>query len=157
MLNLDKETLNFLEDHISRMLRSCPKIFGIFLYHGMGVGAGWVNELLKEGYYILQRWNARQDHAESSLIISKLELITSDRVKYHRIIQNEPSPLGDLATSTLELEKCGLCNSVKYYINLGLWFGKVDSWYRYNELRKIRKQIVFHIMDEHPWNIICKF
>jgi len=52
MLNLDKETLNFLEDHISIMLRSCPKNFGIFLYHGMGVGAGWLNELLKEGYYI---------------------------------------------------------------------------------------------------------
>jgi hypothetical protein len=73
MLNLDKETLNFLEDHISRMLRSCPKIFGIFLYHGMGVGAGWVNELLKEGYYILQRGNKRPDHAKSSLIISKPE------------------------------------------------------------------------------------
>jgi hypothetical protein len=55
MLNLDKETLNFLEDHISIMLRSCPKNFGIFLYPGMGVGAGWVNEILKEGYYILQR------------------------------------------------------------------------------------------------------
>jgi hypothetical protein len=37
------------------MLRSCPKKFGIFLYHGMGVGGGWGNELLKEGYYILQR------------------------------------------------------------------------------------------------------
>jgi hypothetical protein len=37
------------------MLRSYPKNFGILLYHGMGVGAGWVNELLKEGYYILQR------------------------------------------------------------------------------------------------------
>jgi hypothetical protein len=50
MLNLDKETLNFLEDHISTMLRSCPENFGVFLYHGMGVG-----ELLKEGYYIGQR------------------------------------------------------------------------------------------------------
>jgi hypothetical protein len=52
MLNLDKETLNFLEVQISIMLRSCKKNFGIFLYHGMGVHAGWVNELLKEGYYI---------------------------------------------------------------------------------------------------------
>jgi hypothetical protein len=73
MLNLDEETLNFLEDHISMMLRSCPKNFGIFLYHGMGVSAGCVNELLKEGYYILQRRNKRQDHIESSLIISKPE------------------------------------------------------------------------------------
>jgi len=24
-----------------------------FLYHGMGVGASWVNEVLKEGCYIL--------------------------------------------------------------------------------------------------------
>ncbi len=55
------------------MLRSCSKNFGIFLYHGMGVGAGWVNEMLKEGYYILQRWNKRQVHAESSLIISNPE------------------------------------------------------------------------------------
>jgi hypothetical protein len=44
-----------------------------FLYYGMGVGAGWVNELLKEGCYILQRWNKRQVHAESSLIISNPE------------------------------------------------------------------------------------
>jgi len=49
MLNLEKETLNFLEDHISIMLRSCPKNFGIFLYHGMGVAAGWGNELTKKG------------------------------------------------------------------------------------------------------------
>ncbi len=34
------------------MLRSCLENFGIFVYHGMGVGAGWVNELLTEGYYI---------------------------------------------------------------------------------------------------------
>jgi hypothetical protein len=76
-------------------------------------------------------------------------------VKYHRIIRNEPSPLGDLATSTLELEKCVLCNSVKYYVNLGLWFGKVDLWYRYNELRKIRKQIVFHLwMNMHEISFV---
>jgi hypothetical protein len=40
MLNLDKKTMNFLESHISIMLRSCPKNFGIFLYHGMDVGVG---------------------------------------------------------------------------------------------------------------------
>jgi hypothetical protein len=32
-----------------------PKKLWYFLYHGMGVGAGWVNVLLKEGYFILQR------------------------------------------------------------------------------------------------------
>jgi hypothetical protein len=122
----------------------------------MGVRAGWVNELLKEGYYISQRWNKRPDHAGSSLIISKRSRQLGT-IWLHRIIWNEPSPLGDLATSTLELEECGTAIRYNSEVAFGWWFGKVDLWYRYNELHKITKQIVFHIMDEHPWNIICKF
>jgi len=73
------------------MLRSCPKNFGIFLYHGMGVSAGWANELLKEGYYIFaekkQKAGSRREftnYLKTSVDNSRPCDITESSVMNHR-------------------------------------------------------------------------